>query len=98
MLRIKKISTIQEGLTLANVNDSEIDYVYGPDHQRKQSVYSSSYAAQQTITYSGDYAQITTTSPANTYQVNYINSPDGLVAMNVNNTLYYVHTDHLVCQ
>lgn len=91
----KKISTIQEGTTIPNLPTNEIDYVYGPDHQRKQSVYSSNSVAQQTVIYSGAYEQITTTSPANTYQVNYISSPDGLVAMNVNNQLYYIHTDHL---
>jgi len=44
------------------------------------------------IIYSGDYEYITT--PTNNYQVNYIKAPDGLVAMAVNNQIYYVHIDH----
>ena len=36
----KKINTILEGPTIANLNANETDYIYGPDHQRKQSVQS----------------------------------------------------------
>jgi len=81
---------------------NETDYTYGPDYMRKQSQFKASGVLQQTIIYCGHYEKITIPSGlpnAGTYQVNYIPSPDGLVAMDVvqNGTeqMYYVHTDHL---
>lgn len=85
-----KPATIAEGTY-------NLTYTYGPDYERKKSVLQNNGTTQQTIIYSGNYEKITV--GANTYEVHYINSPDGLIAMNVRtngvDALYYVHTDHL---
>jgi RHS repeat-associated protein len=82
-----------------NENALQLNYQYGPDEERRTSMLQDAQGnVLKKITYSGNYEIVEING--NTYEVNYINSPDGLIAIAVkkNNNpieLYYTETDHL---
>jgi RHS repeat-associated protein len=83
----------------------ELDYIYGANHQRVVSnlldVSSGCPGTlQESIVYDGEYEE--KSKGGITYKIHYINSPDGLVAIDVRQSnlsyadnINYVHTDHL---
>lgn len=80
-------------------NDFKLVYYYGPDEQRRLSIlYDAQDNVIKKIYYNGNYEIIETNG--NTYEVNYLFSPEGLfgIAVKENNNpvqVYYVETDHL---
>lgn len=79
-------------------NNDRLQYTYGPDYARKKSVLTNTGGTVlQTIIYADNYEKNTVNGV--TYETHYINTPDGLTAINVRtngvDAMYYVHTDHL---
>jgi len=76
-----------------------LQFKYGQDYARIKSVLknTSSGATLRTVIYSGNYEKITKGSVI--YEVYYINSPDGLAAMNIRSggtdAMKYIYTDHM---
>ena len=72
--------------------DKQVDFTYGPDDQRRISVFTD--GEDETTTIYGDrYERVNDGSGAtNNY---YIGSPNGLVAMVIGNNVYFTITDHL---
>ncbi len=72
--------------------DKQIDFTYGPDDQRRISVYTDGEDETTTI-YGDGYERITDGS--GTRNKYYIGSPNGLVAIVIGNNVYFTITDHL---
>ncbi len=72
--------------------DKQVDFTYGPDDQRRISVFTE--GEDETTTLYGDgYERVTDISgTTNKY---YIGSPNGLVAIVIGNNVYFTITDHL---
>jgi len=107
------IPTVQQTITYTPFNKADkifldpnsstpysLQFSYGPQQTRKKSVLTNTQlgTTPRTVIYDGDYEKITV--PNHVYEVHYINSPDGLVAIFVKDNgapdqIYYVHTDHL---
>ena len=82
-----------------NENELKLHYKYGPAEQRCLSeLYDVQNVLLKKVLYNGNYEIIE--SNGNTYEVNYLSSPEGLFAIAVkqNNDpteIFYVETDHL---
>ncbi len=92
--RTKKISD--------EINDIEIrkiEFTYGPDDQRRKTVYSENSNIVSKYFAFGNFEETVDETTGDVTKILYISSPDGLVAMRktVNGTtnMYYVLTDHL---
>lgn len=96
-----KVNTIEEA-------NYKLEYLYGPDLQRKRSKLGVDLSDQQQYSIARDrfyldnyeITEDKTTGVTHTAEVNYINAPSGLVAMFVkedNNAgnMHYVYSDHL---
>ena len=102
------ISTIKQNIAYNAFNkvdsikspsgEKEAVFTYGTDQDRKKMIVTNNGAIIKTIIYQNNYEKIKVGD--NSYEVNYIYSSDGLIAINIKhnseqNKLYYVHTDHL---
>jgi RHS repeat-associated protein len=88
-----KVQQIQE-------NGKSLDIFYGLDEDRKKTILTdmSNQSVLYTKYFHDNFEKLVTASHA--YEINYINSPTGLCAINVkkdgdNGTMYYVYSDHL---
>ena len=86
----QKAKTITENLYT-------LDFMYGPDYERKKTELRFQNNLRSTRYFTGDYEK--TISGSTTEEVHYINSGGGLVGMyvitNGTGTMYYPYTDHL---
>jgi len=101
----KNFSTLQQNITYTPFNktetitegDYELNITYGPDNQRRKSELKYQDNVQKTIFYGNNYEKIIMGSDI--YEVDYISSGAGLVAINVSyngtDSMYYAYTDHL---
>lgn len=84
-----KVATITEG-------NKYLEYIYGPDLQRKVSKYYLNGQLHCKRIYAGNYEE--EQYDGKTRKLHYIYSPDGLVGIFVKNdnkdTMYYIHTDY----
>jgi hypothetical protein len=99
------IPTLQQNIIYTAFNKAKsitegsnvLSFVYGYDQQRSSSKLTTGGVTQREIAYLGNYEKIKQGST--TYEVNYISSLAGLVAMyvtqNGTGSMYYVNTDHL---
>ncbi len=92
--RTKKISD--------EINDIEIrkiEFTYGPDDQRRKTVYSENSNIVSKYFAFGNFEETVDETTSDVTKILYISSPDGLVAMrktvNGASQIYYVLTDHL---
>jgi RHS repeat-associated protein len=90
-------TSFQKTLSITEGTNLRLNFTYGSDFERKKTVLNNSGSITTTL-FSGKYEKIT--DPSNTvYEVHYINSSDGLTAINVRSNgidkMYYVHPDHL---
>jgi RHS repeat-associated protein len=89
---LDRVSEISQGIYKAN-------FTYGADDNRRTMQEKTNGALTQTTFYAGNYEQ-TETEDGKTIGRLYINSPDGLLAVEITgntnkNGFYYAHTDHL---
>jgi RHS repeat-associated protein len=103
------VPTVQQTINYTPFNKADniaegpysLQFTYGPDNARKMSVLTNTVtsAVERTVISVGDYEKITKGS--NTYEVHYINTPDGLAAIDVRHNgsttdqMNYIYTDHL---
>jgi|GEM_PF-1505479 len=100
----KKAKTIKETDITTSLPKNELDYVYGPDMQRRKGdLFDGNGNLLSTTFYQNNYEKIVSgTTQGNFTETNYISGGDGLCAVFINDQsgiangkLYFVFTDYL---
>ncbi|MDR0828968.1 MAG: lamin tail domain-containing protein [Prevotellaceae bacterium] len=86
-----KVTRVAQGIDEENITAQYIIY-YGLNEQRIKSEYYEGETLKKTRYYLGTY-ELDIDENGDETDVNYISSPSGLIAIQKNENLYYVHTD-----